>query len=339
MPVPIVLPPHPFRGRKKHSPDELKKDISRAAASLDSGTFQYVSTSFLSQVTQYLTNVTGTAIDPITGKVFMLRRTQPAIVILNADGFLARTRSDTEIVQGHSIEVFVSNNGPASLWVTDVGGTCIRTFDTEGKALTVVGPEIQGTTTIDSEDGSIGVPEAHGPVMLGKVCALTTSLYDSTAEPWKITDVAFDTTLGRIYVTDGDVGGPNNRVLVLNRSCECIAVWGSPSLQAQTSSSNAQFNLPHALLVDGILRVWVVDSLNSRVVVFDSTGNYLALWFSTRLATTSRRSLFQARNSMASHFPQPAQPIRIRESSISRDNPFLIPLRALCLCIKSPWMP
>ncbi|KAI4760906.1 hypothetical protein E4T52_07036 [Aureobasidium sp. EXF-3400] len=259
MPVPIILPPHPFKGRKKHSSDELNEDISRAAASLESGTFQYVSTAFLSQAIQYLTQVTATAVDPTTGKVYILRRTQPAIVILNADGSLAGTRSDTKIIQGHSIKVFVTDNGSASLWVTDIDGTCIRTFNTEGEALSVIGPEIQGTTTMGSKDGSIGVPEAHGPVTLGK-----------------ITDVAFDTTLGQIYVTDGDVGGPNNRVLVLNRSCECLAVWGSPSLQAHTSNSKAKFNLPHALLVDGISRVWIVDSLNSRVVVLDSAGNDLA---------------------------------------------------------------
>lgn len=182
MPVPIILPPHLFKGRTKHSPDELKEDISRAAASLESGTFQYVSTSFLSQATQYLTNVTATAIDPTTGKVYILRRTQPTIVILNADGSLAGFRSDTEIVQGHSIKVFISNTGPSTLWVTDMGGTCIRTFNTEGEALSVIGPEIQGTTTMGSKDGSVGVPEAHGPVTLGKVCALTTSLYGSTTD-------------------------------------------------------------------------------------------------------------------------------------------------------------
>lgn len=92
----------------------------------------------------------------------------------------------------------------------------------------------------------------------------------------KVTDVAFDPAQGQVYVADGDVGGPNNRVLVLNSSHQCVAVWGSPGLQGGPSTSQAQFNLPHAVLVDAISRVWVVDSLNSRVQVFDSAGNFLA---------------------------------------------------------------
>ncbi|KAI5209251.1 hypothetical protein AUEXF2481DRAFT_27894 [Aureobasidium subglaciale EXF-2481] len=257
MPAPIVLPPHPFRGRVKHSSDELEVDTSRAASSLESGMLQYVATSFLSMASQYLTDVSATTIDSATGKVYMLRRTQPSLVILNDDGSLYRTRSDTNIVRGHSIKAFHGTNDSSSLWVVDLDAACIRVFDAEGNSLTIIGPEIGGSNNIESKDDSIGIPGSHGPVTFGK-----------------ITDVAFDTTLGQVYVTDGDLGGPNNRVIVLNRSMQCVAVWGSPS--EQTGTLKVEFDLPHAVLVDAVSRVWVLNSSDSRVVVLDSQGNYLA---------------------------------------------------------------
>lgn len=170
MQAPIVLPPKPFEGRPKHSPSELRDDVSRAAASLESGVFQYVSTSVFSQITQYLTNVAATAIDPASSQIYMLRRVEPALVILNPDGSLSSTRSDTNIIQGHSIKVFSGiNGGPSSLWVTDMAASCIRIFDTTGNTLSTLGPDIEGTSSVSSTDDLVDVPGLHGPVTLGKV--------------------------------------------------------------------------------------------------------------------------------------------------------------------------
>ena len=51
-----------------------------------------------------------------------------------------------------------------------------------------------------------------------------------------------------------------------------LSQWGAPG------SGPGEFDLPHGVALDRAGRVYVVDRGNSRVQLFDSTGQFLAQW-------------------------------------------------------------
>ncbi|HEY1378524.1 MAG TPA: peptidyl-alpha-hydroxyglycine alpha-amidating lyase family protein [Gemmataceae bacterium] len=82
------------------------------------------------------------------------------------------------------------------------------------------------------------------------------------------TDVAV-TPAGDFYVSDGY---GNSRVLKFSREGKLLKQWG------KKGTGEGEFNLPHAVCVDGKGRVYVGDRENDRVQVFDADGKFLTQW-------------------------------------------------------------
>src|SRR5205807_6657468 len=64
----------------------------------------------------------------------------------------------------------------------------------------------------------------------------------------------------------------NNRVVKFAKDGKYLKEWG------KKGKGDGEFNLPHAICVDGKGRVFVGDRENNRVQVFDADGKYLAQW-------------------------------------------------------------
>jgi hypothetical protein len=88
----------------------------------------------------------------------------------------------------------------------------------------------------------------------------------------KVTDIAFDSK-GLRWISDGDLGGLNNRVLQLDRNGNVLQVWSAPG--NRPGSGPREFNLPHALDIDSCDRVYVADTLNRRIQVIGTDGTVL----------------------------------------------------------------
>src|SRR5262249_35078075 len=78
------------------------------------------------------------------------------------------------------------------------------------------------------------------------------------------TDVAWDAA-GNIYVADGF---GNSRIAKFDKAGKFIKSWGS------RGSENGQFNTIHGIVIDAQGNVYVADTGNKRIQVFDGDGNF-----------------------------------------------------------------
>jgi DNA-binding beta-propeller fold protein YncE len=78
------------------------------------------------------------------------------------------------------------------------------------------------------------------------------------------TDVAWDAA-GNIYVADGY---GNSRVAKFDKNGKFIRSWGS------TGTETSQFNVVHGLAIDAQGNVYVADTGNKRIQVFDGDGKF-----------------------------------------------------------------
>jgi hypothetical protein len=82
------------------------------------------------------------------------------------------------------------------------------------------------------------------------------------------TDMAI-TAAGDVFVSDGY---GNHRVVHFDKQGRYVKEWGELGVKP------GQFNLPHAIAVDGKGRIYVADRNNVRVQVFDQNGKFLDEW-------------------------------------------------------------
>lgn len=77
---------------------------------------------------------------------------------------------------------------------------------------------------------------------------------------------------GDIFVGDGHGPASNARIVKFNSRGHYLMTWGSPG------EGRHQFHTPHALAMDSSGRLFVGDRGNSRVLIFDQSGNFLDEW-------------------------------------------------------------
>ena len=74
---------------------------------------------------------------------------------------------------------------------------------------------------------------------------------------------------GDFYVSDGY---GNSRVVKFSREGKFLKQWG------KKGKGEGEFNLPHAICLDGKGQVYVGDRENNRIQVFDGDGKFQAQW-------------------------------------------------------------
>ena len=191
------------------------------------------------------------AVDAETRLIWLLQRGQPAISVWHPDGRLVSTWRTDMLGDPHSITL-AGSGSRKSVWITDMAppnptgrafGHCLKRFDPSGTFL-----------------GAIGVCGEHS-----QGSGLDPVQFD------KVTHVMPFAT-GDLLVSDGDIGGLNNRVLTLGANGQVGAVWSAPF--NQPGSGPREFHLPHAVAIDACRRAWIADTLNHRVQVIGLDGTY-----------------------------------------------------------------
>jgi hypothetical protein len=190
--------------------------------------------------------------DPASRLIYVLQRAAPPVSAWRTDGTLVSSWSTQALGDPHSISFQARPDGSTVAWVTDMAppqpagqgeGHCLKAFTMSGALMSSI-----GTCAANSQGSGLN------PVQFDKV-----------------TNIAWDAA-GEFIVSDGDVGGLNNRVLKLSPQGRVIKDWSAPG--NQPGSGPAQFNLPHTVLVDRCDRMWIADALNHRVQVIGSDGAY-----------------------------------------------------------------
>lgn len=185
------------------------------------------------------------------GNVAVLQREQPPVTYWTTSGQLLASWSTTQLGYPHSI-TFNTVGGTTSAWITDMAppqtagtgwGHCIKQFTTGGALLGAIG------TCGENSEGT-----GLNPVQFDKV-----------------TNIELGTNVA--YVTDGDVGGLNNRTLTLTMDGTVQTNWSAPNNQPGTGPK--EFNLPHSVQLDDCGSLWIADSMNNRVQVIKPDGTFV----------------------------------------------------------------
>lgn len=197
--------------------------------------------------------VSWATIDRVSGNIYLLQRSQPAVSVVTPDGSLVESWTTDQLGDPHSISVVPQTDGTSEVWITDMAppqpagpgwGHCLKRFDNAGDYLGSIG------TCAENSAGS-----GLDPVQFDKV-----------------TDVAVN-SVGNLLVTDGDLEGLNNRVLELSPTGEVLMVRSAPD--NQPGSGPLEFDLPHDIVVDDCGRAWIADALNHRIQVMSGQGEFL----------------------------------------------------------------
>ena len=139
----------------------------------------------------------------------------------------------------HSVRVDKDDN----IWTVDEGANMITKFSPDGRVAMVLGSKPLAVL------GAVAYPVGPNPPAQKYVLC-------------RPTDVGWDTQ-GNIFVSDGYC---NNRVVKYDRNGRFLAQAGSE----KAGSGLGEFNLPHALQVDGNGHVWVADRSNNRYQELDN---------------------------------------------------------------------
>ena len=146
-----------------------------------------------------------------------------------------------------------------NIWVVDQMSNMVIKFDPEGRVALLLGRKAEAVPVPARGQGAGGLaipaPAAGQPAGVGA----QTDLFN------RPTDVAFDAA-GNIYVADG-VG--NQRVAKFDKNGVFVKSWGSKGAEPGQFGTSAR-----AIAVDAQGNVYVADSGNKRIQVFDSNGTF-----------------------------------------------------------------
>lgn len=153
-----------------------------------------------------------------------------------------------------------------NIWTVDVGANQVVKFDSEGRVALVLGRKPEAMAVRPRAEG--GGPGGGGGGGGGGGAAAANRRPGEGVPGFgfsKPTDVAWDSA-GNAYVTDGI--GTNNRVVKLDKLGHFISQWGA------TGSGQGEFNGAKAIAIDKAGDVYVLDTGNKRVQIFDPQGTY-----------------------------------------------------------------
>ncbi len=176
-------------------------------------------------------------------------RPAPPIIELDAAGNVVRGWGDPARIGDRLHDCHVNADG--SLWVVAAGTGVVQKYASDGSELLL---QIGETGKYDSSDGTRqGEP-----------------LNSDRAQFFLPASLDVDEETGDIYVADGEVGGGNYRIAVLDSEGRFLRQW--PLHRAEGEDV---IPLPHCLRVSNDGQVHVCDRRADRIQVYDRMGKFI----------------------------------------------------------------
>jgi DNA-binding beta-propeller fold protein YncE len=183
-------------------------------------------------------------------RLYIFNRSKRPMMVFDSEGNFLASWGEAHFDRPHG-----SCIGPdGSIYCTDDRNHTVTKFDCDGNVLMVLGTK--------------GKPSDTGYRDVANLFERISSIKKG-GEPFnRPTGVALSST-GAIYVADGYA---NARVHKFSSDGKHLYSWGEPGARP------GQFRLPHSIFIDKRDRIWVPDRENSRIQIFDDSGNFLAQW-------------------------------------------------------------
>ena len=215
----------------------------------------------------------GVAVDD-SGNVYVADTFNNRIQIFNSSGTYVRTIGETGVTGSYN-STFSGANGVAvdglgNVYVADTYNQRIQIFNSSGTYVRTIGE----TYNPDSGSNNVGLTDS-------------TSCYTDNSHFCFPSGVAVDGS-GNVYVADSW----NSRIQIFNSSGTYVSTigetynpyviygWGDFGRPYVTYggcySDNSHFCFPSGVAVDGSGNVYVADSWNDRIQIFNSSGTYVS---------------------------------------------------------------
>ena len=176
-------------------------------------------------------------------------RLAPPIIELDAEGNAVRGWGDPARLGDRLHDCHVNADG--SLWVVAAGTGVVQRYASDGSELR---QQIGETGKYDSSDGTRGGEP----------------LNSDRAQFFLPASIDVDEETGDIYVADGEVGGGNYRIAVLDSEGNFLRQW-----PLHRAAGDDVMPIPHCLRVSNDGLVYVCDRRADRIQVYDRMGEFV----------------------------------------------------------------
>jgi len=176
-------------------------------------------------------------------------------------------------VSGGGKPVGVAVGADGRVYVTEGGGErSVRVFDASGQSAGAF--PVAGSAPVYAATGPAGeIYVSDRQTATIQVYSPEGALLREVGSPfgadnWQPIGLGFDTA-GNVYVTDVTPG--RHRVVVLDPAGRLLRQFGTEG------SEPGEFSFPNDVVIDDVGQVYVADSNNARVQVFDPSGNLVTV--------------------------------------------------------------
>lgn len=177
-------------------------------------------------------------------RVYVFNRGEHPIVVFDTDGRFVASWGEGLFARPHGITIGFDD----SVYCTDDAGHTVHKFSPDGRLLLTLGdgkPSDTGATSIDYRTIQRAGAPFHYPTNLALVAD------------------------GSMYIADGY---GNARIHKFSPDGRHLFSWGNPG------SGPGEFHVPHGIAIGVDGSVYVADRENSRIQLFDPSGNYMSEW-------------------------------------------------------------
>ena len=182
------------------------------------------------------------------------------------------------VVEGMVSPWGIAINSKQQLVVAEFGGKKVTVFDREGKKVRTTKSETRLTGVAVDEDDNIYVSDNGNSVFkFSKEGKFMKVVGQKGIQPGEFTGPSLIKVINdKLYVCDRG----NHRVHILNTKLEYVDSFGC------YGDGNGQFNRPNGIAQDGAGNLYVADTCNDCVQVFDCKGQFLSTFSKKGAAST-----------------------------------------------------